>query len=238
MLGNIKRGEYMCEPASFVLTKDNIFWSKFTDSHEDIICEFKLHADGSKGPNILRVEIVPDDKNYLLPLNKWKLKIDQDITPGWFDLKETEKKVREKLPEWFESKIILPKTKIEKIIDRNIIFCYGEIGELRENSQVGVLWGNSQVGTLWGNSQVGTLRENSKVGVLRENSKVGVLRENSKVGELWENSKVGELWGNSVARIFSENSKVDKINGDFAVVLNYTGKMLKVIKSKKGKGNK
>ena len=49
----------MCQPASFVLTKDAVFWSRFTDSHEEIIKESGLHADGAKGPNILRVEVVP-----------------------------------------------------------------------------------------------------------------------------------------------------------------------------------
>jgi hypothetical protein len=29
----------MCQPASFVLTKDGVFWSMKSDSHEDIIQE-------------------------------------------------------------------------------------------------------------------------------------------------------------------------------------------------------
>ena len=49
----------MCTPASFVLTKDRVFWSKKSDSHEDIIEEYKLNPDGIRGPNIVRVKISP-----------------------------------------------------------------------------------------------------------------------------------------------------------------------------------
>jgi len=39
----------MCRPASFVLTEHKVFWSKKSDSHEDIIREFGLHPDGKRG---------------------------------------------------------------------------------------------------------------------------------------------------------------------------------------------
>ena len=52
----------MCKFASFVLTKDREFWSDKSDSYEDIISKHNLHADGARGPNILRVEISPTDK--------------------------------------------------------------------------------------------------------------------------------------------------------------------------------
>ena len=42
----------MCDFASFVLTKDKVFWSD-SNSHTDIIEEFGLHEDGANGPNIL-----------------------------------------------------------------------------------------------------------------------------------------------------------------------------------------
>ena len=41
----------MCEPASFVVTKDKVFWSLKSDGHEDIIREHALCADGVGGPN-------------------------------------------------------------------------------------------------------------------------------------------------------------------------------------------
>ena len=57
----------MCQEASFVLTKPKVYWSRFTDSHEEIIKEFGLHADGVangvNGPSILRVEVLTAYEN-------------------------------------------------------------------------------------------------------------------------------------------------------------------------------
>ena len=75
----------MCDFASFVLTKDKVFWSD-SNSHTDIIEEFGLHEDGANGPNILKVEIFPTTKiKYLRDYDNWGFKIDQDIMPEWYN---------------------------------------------------------------------------------------------------------------------------------------------------------
>jgi hypothetical protein len=93
----------MCNFASFVLTKDSIFWCDESDSHEDIISENSLHADGVAGPNVLRVEVSPT-KNVtdLMDFASWQYKVDQDIMPGWFDAVTCETRTREALQERFK----------------------------------------------------------------------------------------------------------------------------------------
>ena len=85
----------MCKFASFVLTKDRELWLPNNDRHEDIIDHFKLHADGARGPNVVRVEIVPgphitrwDD------YAGWVFRFDQDTFPAWHDPAETEVRAR------------------------------------------------------------------------------------------------------------------------------------------------
>ena len=74
----------MCKFASFVLTKDRVFWSDESDSHEAIIREHGLHEDSIHGPNILRVEIVPGSKIKKFSQYKdWEYRIDQDQMPPW-----------------------------------------------------------------------------------------------------------------------------------------------------------
>ena len=88
----------MCKFASFVLTKGEEFWSDKSDSHEEIIRENNLHADGVRGPNILRVEISPTNKIKIWPsLKAWDYRVDQDQMPEWFDAAECEKRTREAL---------------------------------------------------------------------------------------------------------------------------------------------
>ena len=84
----------MCNFASFVLTKDKEFWLDDSDSHEDIIEHYELHADGARGPNIVRVEISPPVENRIAPLGDWKYKTDQDTLPEWFNSAECESRTR------------------------------------------------------------------------------------------------------------------------------------------------
>ncbi len=95
----------MCKPASFVITKDRIYWSRTSDSHEEIIREFKLNADGIGGPNIVRAEIAPPKSDLSLPLKQWEYKLDQLIWPKWYDAKTAERECRVELKAWKKAKL-------------------------------------------------------------------------------------------------------------------------------------
>ena len=92
----------MCNPASFVLTKDRVFWSKKTNRHSDIIEEFDLHSAGVRGANTVSVELSPKDWQYDLPIDSWLFRTDQaeiDL-PDWYNAADAEQRVRAELPEW------------------------------------------------------------------------------------------------------------------------------------------
>ena len=94
----------MCKFASFVLTKDRVFWSEKSESHTDIIEENDLHEIGAQGVNIVRVEISPTDKIKKWPsLKAWAYRVDQDLLPSWHDSVNTEKRTREALKRRFNS---------------------------------------------------------------------------------------------------------------------------------------
>ena len=96
----------MCNPASFVLTKTNVFWSTKTQSHSTIIEEFQLHENGVHGINIVKVEITPENNNYSLPIESWNYKVDQDILPDWYDESECETRARAALVDWAKNYIV------------------------------------------------------------------------------------------------------------------------------------
>ena len=96
----------MCKPASFYLTRENVYWSKTSDSHTDIIREFNLREDDSRNaPLGVRIEVSPDKGNLSLPLDQWRYKVDQDLTPPWYDAGEAENKCRAALKDWARHKL-------------------------------------------------------------------------------------------------------------------------------------
>ena len=96
----------MCRPASMIVTKTSVLWSKYSDSHEDIIDELSLHMDGIRGPNGVRVEICPQNGNLSSGSRLWEFRVDQDLTPEWWDAADAEKRVRVALKAWKKQKVI------------------------------------------------------------------------------------------------------------------------------------
>ena len=134
----------MCRPASFVLTKDRVFWSINTDSHEDIIAEHKLHQDGVRGPNILRIEITPPDDDFTAPAKKWNFRLDQDIMPAWFDAEKDEKRARLELAKWIKSRVIRKDCK--ELCSGRFIIC--------DSARVGSVYGSASVGSVYDSAVV------------------------------------------------------------------------------------
>ena len=101
----------MCTPASLILTKDEVFWSKNFDSYEDIIAEFNISTDGPYESNMVKVEIVPPKasgrygRDYSRRIDEWIYKINQDIVPPWYNKEEGKRRTREAAKEWVKAKV-------------------------------------------------------------------------------------------------------------------------------------
>ena len=98
----------MCKPASMVVTKDRVYWSRTTDSHTEIIREYGL-ADNQDAALIkhVAVEISPPNGMYAVPLDNWEFTVDQDLLPDWWDAEDAERRVRAQLPAWAGAKLVV-----------------------------------------------------------------------------------------------------------------------------------
>ena len=97
----------MCQLKSGIVLKDKVFIPLDYDSHEDMIKELKLD-DTTKEPNFVRVEIIPRDGDiFNHNLDNWKLKVDQDCKPEWFNDKFAEAEMKKELKKWFAERFIV-----------------------------------------------------------------------------------------------------------------------------------
>ena len=148
----------MCKPASFVVTKNKVFWSKNSDSHEDIIQENKLVESVAGNYTFVRVEITPQDGDLSSNTRYWKYKLDQDIVPDWYDVTDVEKRVRIALKKWKKAKVI---TKGNRTIKSGNVYAYGNSTVTAYDNSTVTAYGNSTV-TAYDNSTV-TAYDNSTV---------------------------------------------------------------------------
>jgi hypothetical protein len=124
----------MCRPASFVVTKDRVYWSKASDSHEDIIRENDLKESNIRSEiQFVRVEICPPDEDFRKPLDQWQFHTDQDLLPDWYVESEEEKRVRAVLPDWLRAKVILPEQSVDKV-NGSVLAIYGTVESIDDGT--------------------------------------------------------------------------------------------------------
>ena len=126
----------MCRPASFIVTKTKVLWSRKSDSHEEIISQYKTQHrlnDRSDPPNFVRVEIVPpNEHDFDKPLKDWLFHVDQDKVPDWFDKSEAEVAVRKELENWCAKKLIRDgESRDVKDGDCLVAICGGTVSVIR-----------------------------------------------------------------------------------------------------------
>ncbi len=96
----------MCAFASFVVTRDRVFWSRHTDGHTDIQQEHKLCEAGVRGANVVNIEIAPPAAGIGAPLEEWQFRVDQDMLPDWWNAADGEKRARVALAELSQALIV------------------------------------------------------------------------------------------------------------------------------------
>jgi hypothetical protein len=192
----------MCKPASFVLTKDRVFWSMHTDSHTEIIDEYGLHEDGARGPNVVKVEISPDNEQLDSDPGTWVYKLDQDITPEWYDAEECERRARAALAEWVSARMI---GWGDRELSRGNVFVYGNAWAALHDTSAATLFGNARA-TLFGNATarmygnaLATLNGNARA-TLYDNATATLF--NGARAKLFDNASAA-LWNSASATLFA-----------------------------------
>ena len=81
----------MCKAYSCLITKSKkVYWKTGIDSHDNLQSLFQRKDKELKDKvlppknTFARVEITPDNSNYLNP-DKWSLKVDEQVIPEWWN---------------------------------------------------------------------------------------------------------------------------------------------------------
>ena len=122
----------MCQFFSAIVTKNDIIYDLNNDQHEELIKKANLN-DSTLKPNFVRVELINKDV-FDRNLNNWKLIIDQDMIPEWFNKDIVEQRVKKLFASIYD-KIILIDQKDVKLHNRRVFI---------KNSSV-IAYGHSSV---------------------------------------------------------------------------------------------
>ena len=92
----------MCQLKSCLVLKDRVYCPDY-DRHQDMLDKLGIKDDYlGASKTFVRVELTPPDgvKSLMEPLDRWTLKVDQDVTPEWWDAEADRQRVEEAVEAW------------------------------------------------------------------------------------------------------------------------------------------
>ena len=96
----------MCQFKSAIVLKDRVYVPDH-DHHSNMLEELGIPDDFAHASKVfVRVEVSPADGDALSDVYGWKLKVDQDILPDWWDEKVEAKRVKDAIKEWCDVHIL------------------------------------------------------------------------------------------------------------------------------------
>ena len=190
----------MCRPASFIVTKDAVLWSKTSDRHEDILQEFGI-KDIALPPAFVRVELVPNDGLLWTDPDGWTFNIDQDSFPKWWSAGKAEKKVRSVALRWQAEKVVKPGEEST----REKEYVYGTVQKVLSGGTVQKVLSGGTVQKVLGGGTVqevlsGTVQEVWGGGTVQKVLSGGTVQKVLGGGTVQEvlSGTVQEVWGGTV----------------------------------------
>ena len=95
----------MCKLKSAIILKNRVFVPEY-DSHTEMLKELGIKDDYlNASKTFVRVELSPDDGDVFSDIDTWKLSVDQDIIPEWYDEDIYKPHVVEAVKEWAKDHI-------------------------------------------------------------------------------------------------------------------------------------
>nr|DAJ25019.1 MAG TPA: hypothetical protein [Caudoviricetes sp.] len=188
----------MCQFKSAICLKDRVFVPDY-NSHSKMLEELHIEDDFVHASKVfVRVELVPEDGDKTSDVDEWKLNVDQDVLPDWWNENDCLPRIKAAVKVWCYNHIL--RTGMHTVRD-GIWYAYGNATVVAfDNASVKAY--NSAGVEAWGNASVEAFDNAS------------VKAYNSAGVEAWGNASVKAF---DDARVKAYNSAGVKAYGNASV---------------------
>ena len=151
----------MCQLKSCLVLKDRVYCPDY-DSHQNMLDKLGIKDDYlGASKTFVRVELTPPDGmiSLIQPLDRWTLKVDQDVTPEWWDEKADRQRVEEAVEAWRREHVF---AEGEHSISAGIVYAFGN-AKVKACDSATVTAYDSATVDAYGNATVAYPRKNKIV---------------------------------------------------------------------------
>ena len=134
----------MCQLKSCLVLKDRVYCPDY-DSHQDMLDKLGIKDDYlGASKTFVRVELTPPDgvRWPMEPLDRWTLKVDQDVTPDWWDEEADRPRVEEAVEEWRREHVF---AEGEHVVKDGKVYAFGSATVEAHNNATVTAWGSATV---------------------------------------------------------------------------------------------
>ena len=219
----------MCKLKSAIILKDRIFMPDY-DSHSKMLKELKITDDYFNASKVfVRAELVPKNEDIFSDIDGWKLCVDQDITPEWFDEKDCAERMRKAVKEWANTHIFIGQNGLKISHGENILIKDCENVDICDNATVKNICGNATVKSICCNATVESICGNATVESICGNATVEGIYDNATVEYICGNATVEGICGDATVKSICGSATVKYIYDNATVKNIYDNATVKCI---------
>ena len=219
----------MCKPKSAIILKDRIFMPDY-DSHSIMLEELKITDDYFNASKVfVRAELVPENKDVFSDIDGWKLCVDQDITPEWFDEKDCAERMRKAVKEWANTHIFIGQNDLKISHGENIFIKDCKNVEICGNATVENICGNATVDYIYGKATVKDIYGKATVKDICDKATVENIFGNATVENIYGYATVESVCDNATVEVIYDNATVESVYGYATVEVIYDNATVKSI---------
>ena len=208
----------MCKLKSAIILKDRIFMPDY-DSHSKMLEELKITDDYFNASKVfVRAELSPENGDVFSDIDGWKLKVDQDISPEWFDKKDCTERMRKAVKEWANTHIFIGQNGLKISRGENIFIKDCEDVDIRGKATVKCINGKATVENICDNATVKYIYDNATVESIYGDATVENICDNATVKCINGKATVENIYGDATVENICDNATVENIYGDATVI--------------------
>ena len=191
----------MCQLKSGIILKNRVFVPEY-DSHTEMLEELGIKDDYlNASKTFVRVELSPTDGDVFSDIDTWRLSVDQDVMPEWYDEDIYKPQVVEAVMEWAKNHLHIGVDNLKISTGRNHYIKDCREVDIRGNATVKNIYGNSTVEYISGSAKVNNICGNSKVNYICDNATVEYIYGNATIDYIRGNATIDYIRGNATVKM-------------------------------------
>ena len=230
----------MCRLKSGIILKDRIFIPEY-DSHTKMLEEFGIEDNYfTASKTFVRFELLPKDNDVFTDIDDWRLNIDQDIVPDWYNEEIYKPQVVEKVKDWAKEHIhigidnlnidsgdnhfikdcknvyIGGNATVDYISGSTFVSCISDsvvVNEISDNVMVDCVCGRAVVKFVHKNATIRNIYTDASVWHIYDNATIENIFDNATIINICNDAFVKNICGNAIIENIHGNAIIENIHG-------------------------